>query len=372
MDYYEPWFEVNDDGSTYGSFQNGTFEDNTLSPWTDITGNLTTFAVATDRVNTGTYSAKMVPAGTGDGMEQNISEDFFLGPLYVGDTYRAEAWVSHDSGVSHGISIGFWQNGAWNGIAGYSIPAGTGFTRISHEFTSVDTEVDLRIWSSQAGTPTIWVDDVAFRGPGRGEDFQRFLVTSHPMQVGDHWSPANGNLDLDRGPFNNPFLDKYRYEVWAKGAANQTLEFNWTFWDDEANLESERFFPDDQPPWTYVRVHQDEVQTRQMSADWKKYTFDVPVPWWPNGPTTVAQSGYIGNTSSFVPFRAHVTIRLRVTGGTAGQTTNITDVTGGLLFKTDVPASLLSVGVAEWIQDAQDMYVGARLWFKGASPGELG
>ena len=103
-------------------------------------------------------------------------------------------------------------------------------------------------------------------------------------------------------------------------------------------------------------------ETRTFAVEpgkWNEFTMDWSLPFEvePNHPFT-------GN-SPLGEWLADGWVRVEIVArnGTSGQAVYVDEVEGQpRLRPTSLP--LLTVGVAEWVQDEQGMYVGAKLWFK--------
>lgn len=202
------------------------------------------------------------------------------------------------------------------------------------------------------------------------EEQQRFECVSHTLDISDHYP---GGLGQVRGPFHNPGANTYTYEIhtWTDGDA--TLEFNWTGWDFEGWSGGDGDYFAGDPSWgNTVRVLKDETFTQPMQpGGWEKHVFEVYWPHWPNAPVAPILAGKIGTVPDWdVPTVAYATTRFRVTGGTTGQVAHFDDASGYLNLQTVPPASLITIGVAEWIRDERGSYVGARLWFRAESEGD--
>lgn len=219
--------------------------------------------------------------------------------------------------------------------------------------------------------PTRGSSDCPFWGIHSGtEDQQRFECFAHTLGISSHY---DGGLGAVLGPFHNPEANRYTYVVHTWTDSPATLEFNWAGWDAEGFAGGEQdFFADDSAWGGTVRLLKEETYTSAMTAGaWQVHTFDVTWPFWPNAPIRADRANEIIQLPGWdVPTDAYATVRFRVTGGIAGQDVHIDDALAWLNVQTGPPASLLTVGIAEWIKDEQGMYVGARLWLRAESEGD--
>ena len=110
--------------------------------------------------------------------------------------------------------------------------------------------------------------------------------------------------------------------------------------------------------YVYYKLYKEDNNTQELiPGEWNDVTFQVThVPeLWPNYPM-------VADSARDYMFYA---LYMRVVGGSSGDKAYIDDVQVSANYQTaggGIP--MLTIGVAEWIQDQGGMYVGANLWIK--------
>lgn len=118
----------------------------------------------------------------------------------------------------------------------------------------------------------------------------------------------------------------------------------------------------------------EQTETFDVQANvWNEHEFLTTVPGYiyPNYPNIGQQASVAINAQwGISPDTNFATVRFRITGGAAGQKAYIDEVWGmPRLRPTTTP--MITIGVAEWVKDDHDMYIGARLWFRVENEGAI-
>ena len=182
-------------------------------------------------------------------------------------------------------------------------------------------------------------------------------LTEIPSQYyGDGGATGGLGLPIENGVLSvafNPPISPWRFEWESKSTGSCTVKARATIW--EPGIEGQR---DDEVEW-YKELVVVEDEWKFLAGDQKRCSLEMHVPYWIHP-----------NVFPFVPPADNgiwgfpiVHFEIWAEDGQLGESIYVDEVYAWPDLTTQ-GLPMLTIGVAEWIKDERDMYVGAHLWFK--------
>jgi len=277
-------------------------------------------------------TARRIPTVHDIGDEQVISDNWVWSPdggdyrepedanFWVQTAYTKDRWTLSDSKSN---DFGFGREGKWSAKYVFSTSG-----------------------SSNWLIPFEWANDIPDNR--KDDEWMYFSVRGYPTVSGyanavppPHLNGWNGTASVWSD--DDCELEIYAYNWHDYGKAGDPDK---TLWDDHS-----------------YRYMSEVTRTYPVSSNkWNKVDFDLPMAngrAWPNFPVDVsAQYGSLG--------WMYWTFRARINGGSVGQIVHFDDFYAWPNLVGGIP--LITIGVAEWIIDDYDAYIGARVWYKVGYP----
>lgn len=202
-----------------------------------------------------------------------------------------------------------------------------------------------------------------------GRDIHYFLITyamevnysnsyNHPQ--GPFYPEGGFN---DPGAHSNPLIEGMDHEIWVYSDQDCIFEYWITFWHyDSYDPDIEAFY--------YEEVsEQKEINVRGGKWERLEWTVFYPPRLNPGMPYPREEEPVDQGFSTLIDEAPLIeegywgTCRIRVKGGSAGQTVYVDDFYPSTRV-TPAIDPIITVGVAKWIRDEAGAYVGADVWIK--------
>lgn len=259
--------------------------------------------------------------------------------------------------------------------------------KYSAEYTFVDAGSSN--WMIPLGWMANWVDNLSADNPATAHwgffslemwGGQNMLTGVPPMMSGWKGTAAVWSDD-------DCELDVWNYNWWDSEGLEGTPPW-WDYAPMPYSYDDPRPLVDSDVWYDYWNTYYDPPRFREQSDTWvtchlgndARVTVPVKGGQWNDVSFYLPQAQNQWHTPSWPPGHdLHIggpgwmfeTFRFRISDGKPGQTVRLDNVYVWPDLK-NIYVPMVTVGVAEWVQDEQGAYIGAKLWVKVGEPSESG
>lgn len=175
----------------------GDMEAVNMSAWTTV-GTPTTLDKSGVQKHGGAQSVRIIASAAGDGFKQSITPP-------ANHWYRVSAWL-YGQGGTFGVNL-------WKDSSNVGFNRAASWVQMSGTFYSTGAAVEIKFTSRDAGTPTLYVDDVVVQQINDADLFRTLALTTPDVMIqtqltalgGGQLSPQGGlvmRLDSTANPQN--------------------------------------------------------------------------------------------------------------------------------------------------------------------------